>query len=179
MLEKFLKRSNWTDIVISIIFVLLGTFLIAKPNETKAAIAVILGIVFIAVGVLKLIEYYTSDDREDYLLVVALISVVFGVILLFASDVILSFFRIILGLWIIAVGIMDFQTILRWKKVKSSAWTLSLIFSILMMLVGIVILIVENIIITAMGALIVAYGILDIINRIIFMININNYMKLD
>ena len=76
MFEKLLKRSSWTDIVISLIFVLLGILLIAKPDETVAAISMIFGILFIAIGVLKLVEYYTSDTRTDYLLTIALIAVI-------------------------------------------------------------------------------------------------------
>ena len=45
MFEKFLKRSSWTDIVISIIFIIFGVLLIAKPEETKGAITIILSIV--------------------------------------------------------------------------------------------------------------------------------------
>ena len=177
MVEKFLKRSSWTDIVISLIFVLFGALLIAKPNETLGAISIILGIVFIAMGVLKLVEYYTSETKEDYLLTIALISVIFGVIVIFASDAILSLFRIILGIWIIAAGVMDFQTALVWKQVKSPYWTASVLFSLLMMLAGIIILINKDIVLTTMGIIIVIYGILDIIDRIIFMKKIDNYMK--
>ena len=177
MLKKIFKRASWVDIIVSIIFVLLGALLITKPSETLGAISMILGIVFIAMGVLKLVEYYTSDNREDYLLTIALIAVIFGVIILFASDAILSFFRIILGIWIIAVGVMDLQTILIWKQVKSPYWTVTLLFSILMMLAGIVILISKDILLTTMGIIIVVYGVLDIIDRIIFMKKIDNYIK--
>ncbi len=177
MFEKFLKRSSWTDIVISIIFVLFGVLLIAKPDETVGAISIILGIVFIAMGVLKLVEYYTSDTKEDWLLTVALITVILGVVILFASDAILSLFRVIVGIWIIATGIMDFQTTLVWKEVKSPYWTVAVLLSILMMLAGIVILINQNILITTMGIIIVVYAVLDIIDRIIFMKKINDYMK--
>ena len=93
VIEKFLKRSSWTDIVISLIFVFFGVLLIAKPNETVGAISIILGVVFIAMGVLKLVEYYTAETKEDYLLTIALIAVIFGIIILFASDAILSLFR--------------------------------------------------------------------------------------
>lgn len=179
MFEKFLKRSSWTDIVISIIFVLFGVLLIAKPDETVGAISIILGIVFIAMGVLKLVEYYTSDTKEDLLLTIALITVVLGVVILFASDAMLSVFRVILGIWIIATGIMDLQTTLVWKEVKSPYWTLAVLFSILMMLAGIVILINQNIVIRTTGIIIVIYGILDIIDRIIFMKKINDYAKND
>ena len=112
MFEKFLKRSSWTDIVISIIFVIFGVLLVAKPEATVGAISVILGILFIAMGALKLIEYYTSDTKEDWLLTVALVAVIFGIVILFASDSVLAFFRVILGIWIIVTGVMDLQTIL-------------------------------------------------------------------
>ena len=177
MFEKILKRSSWTDIVVSIIFVLFGALLIARPNETVGAISIILGIVFIAMGVLKLVEYYTSDTKEDLLLTIALITVVLGVIILFASDAILSLFRIIIGIWIIIAGIMDLQTTFVWKEVKSPYWTVAVLFSILMMLAGVVILINHNILITTMGIIIVIYGILDIIDRIIFMKKVNDYIK--
>ena len=38
MFEKILKRSSWTDIVISLIFVLFGVLFIVKPDETLNAI---------------------------------------------------------------------------------------------------------------------------------------------
>ena len=179
MFEKFLKRSSWTDIVISLIFVLFGALLIAKPSETLGAISIILGVVFIAMGVLKLVEYYTSETKEDYLLTMALITVILGVVILFASDAILSLFRIILGIWIIVAGIMDLQTILAWKQVKSPYWTVTLILAILMILSGLIILINQNILLTTMGIMIVIYAILDIIDRIIFMKKIDDYIKKD
>lgn len=177
MFEKILKRSSWTDIVISLIFVLFGILFIARPNETLAAISTILGIVFIAIGVLKLVEYFTSDTKEDYLLTIALVSVIFGVILLFCSDAILSLFRIILGLWIIAAGIMDFQTTLIWKEIKSPYWTLTLLFSMLMIIAGMVILVSKDILLTTIGIMIVVYAVLDIIDRFIFIKKINDYNK--
>ena len=95
MFEKFLKRTSWTDIIISIIFVIFGILLIVKPEETYGAISIIFGVVVIAMGILKLVEYYTSETKEDYLLTMALIAVIFGVIIIFAADSILSFFRVI------------------------------------------------------------------------------------
>lgn len=177
MLEKFLKRSSWIDIIISIIFVLFGALLIVKPNEILDAISMILGIIFISMGVLKLIEYYVSDTKEDYLLTMALLTVIFGTIILFASDGILSLFRIIIGAWIIFAGVMDFQTTLQWKEFKSPFWIVAVLFSILMMFAGIVILINKNIILTTLGVIIVVYGVLDVIDRVIFMRKISDYIK--
>lgn len=176
MFTKILKRSSWIDMIISIIFVLLGVLLIKKPEETLRAISTILGIVFIAMGVLKLIEYYIEDKKNDYLLVIALVTVIFGTIIIFASDSILSFFRVILGIWVIITGAMDFQITLIWKEFKSPSCIVAILFSILMMFAGVIILINQNILLTTMGIIIVIYGVLDIVDRIIFMRNVGNYI---
>lgn len=169
MFENFLRRSSWTDIVISIIFVFFGILLIVKPNEIISAISIIFGLIFIAMGILKLIEYFASEEKPDYLLSIALILFIFGVIILFCSGLILSVFRILLGVWIILAGIMDFQTTLIWKEVKSPFWTASLIISMLMMLAGIVIIVDTNILFTTVGIITIVYAVLDIIDRVIFM----------
>lgn len=177
MVGKLLKRSSWTDIIISIIFVIFGVLLIVKPEETLGAISIILGIVFIAMGVLKIVEYYTSKTKEDLLLTTALIAVIFGVIVLFASGTITTLFKIIIGIWIIGAGVMDLQTTLIWKEVKSPFWTAAVLFSLLMILAGMIIIMVENILPTIVGVMIVIYGVLDIIDRIIFIKKVDNYMK--
>ena len=70
MFEKFLKRTNWTDIVISVLFVILGVLLIVKPSEMMSVISILLGMVLFIIGFLKLVDYFTSKDKEDYLLII-------------------------------------------------------------------------------------------------------------
>ena len=68
IISKFLKRTNWTDIVISVIFAILGILFIAKPSVMVSAISTLLGGILFIIGILKLIDYFTSKDKEDYLL---------------------------------------------------------------------------------------------------------------
>lgn len=177
MIEKFLKRSSWIDIIISLIFVVFGILLITKPETTMAAIAIVIGLVFISIGALKLIEYFTSETKVDTLLTMALIMTVFGVVLLFASETLMSFAKVILGCWIILSGIMDLQTVLVWKNVKSPYWTVSLVFALLMIIAGIIILVAQNLITTIIGIIIILFGILEIGDRIIFMNKIKEVEK--
>lgn len=176
MFEKFLKRSNWTDIIISIVFVLFGCLLIAKPLEMMSAISILLGAVFIIIGFLKIVDYFTSKDKEDYLLTMALISVIVGVIVLFCADIITGVFRIILGIWIIASGIRNFQTALVWKQVKSALWTISIACSMLIIIAGIVVLVSSTLALQIVGVIILVYAILDLITRGIFIKKINDYL---
>lgn len=175
MFEKYLKRSNWTDIIISLIFILFGGLLVARPEATVAAISILLGILFIAMGLLKLIEYYTSDPKEDMLLTFSLISVVIGIIIICVPGKMMDLFGVIVGLWIIVVGIMDLQVVLTWREVKSPYWTTSLLLTILMILAGIIIVVNQAILPKTIGVLVIIYGILDIIDRVIFMKKVSDF----
>lgn len=176
MFEKFLKRTNWTDIVISILFVILGALFIAKPTEMMSVISILLGMVLFIVGFLKIVDYFTSKDKEDYLLTIALVSVVLGVIVLFCSDVITGIFRALLGIWIIISGIKNFQTTLVWKDVKSNLWTLTVLCSLLMIIAGIVVLVSTTLALRIVGIVIVVYAVLDIIARAIFIKEVQDYL---
>lgn len=176
MFEKFLKRSSWVDIVVSMVFVLFGLLLIVKPLEMMSVISILLGAVFIIIGFLKIVDYFTSKDKEDYLLTMALISVIFGVIVLFCSDIISGIFRIILGIWIIASGIRNFQTSLVWKEVKSGLWTLTVVFAMLMIIAGIVVLVSDTLALQIVGVIILIYAILDLITRAVFIKKVKNYL---
>ena len=176
MFEKFLKRSSWVDMVVSMVFVLFGLLLIVKPVEMMSVISILLGAVFIIIGFLKIVDYFTSKAKEDYLLTIALISVIFGVIVLFCSDIISGIFRIILGIWIIASGIRNFQTSLVWKEVKSGLWTLTVVFAMLMIIAGIVVLVSDTLALQIVGVIILIYAILDLITRAVFIKKVKNYL---
>ena len=176
MSEKFLKRTNWTDIVISILFVLLVVLLIIKPSEMVSVISILLGMVLFIIGFLKLVDYFTSKDKEDYLLTFALVAAVLGVIVLYCSDVNTGILRVLLGIWIIVPGTKNFQTSLVWKEVKSSLWTITVVCALLMIVAGIVILVSNTLAIRMVGIAIVIYAILDIVARSIFMKKIQDYL---
>ena len=177
MFEKFLKRSSWTDITIALVFVLLGVLLIAKPTEMMSVISILLGAVFIIMGFLRLVDYFTSEPKEDYILTMALIYIIIGVIILFCPNIISNIFSVVLGIWIIAEGLRDFQTTLVWKNLKSGYWTLALICSMIIIIAGIAILINTTLALRTVGIAIVIYAVLDIVARCIFMKKIKDYIK--
>ena len=156
---------------------ILGILLMIKPAEMMSVIYILLGMMLFIMGFLKLVDYFTSKDKEDYLLTFALISTVLGVIVLCCSDVITGIFRIALGIWIIASGIRNFQTSLIWKEVKSGLRTITVLSALLMIIAGIVILESITLAIRIVGITIVIYAVLDIITRTIFMKKIQDYVN--
>ena len=180
MFEKFLKRSNWTDIAIAFVFILLGALLMLKPDEMMEVLSILLGAVYVYTiyyFAVKLVDYFTSKDKEDYLLTMSVIFVIIGAIMILSPSIISNLFSIALGVWIIAAGLRNFQTTLIWKEVKSGYWTVALVFSMLMMVAGIAILSNTAIAVQVIGIIIIIYALLDIMTKMIFMKKIKDYFK--
>lgn len=177
MLEKFLKKSSWTDIVVSFIFILFGLMLITNPDVVVSMISILLAAMFIAIGIFKLINYFSSGKTDNYSFTTAITAMIIGVIILFCSDIILSMFRIIIAIWIIYSGIINLQTTIIWKDFKSRLWLLSLILSILIIGAGIYILANSGAILQTIGTIICVYAVVNIIENVIFMKKIENYQK--
>ena len=177
MLEKFLKKSGWTDLILSLIFIIFGIILIANPEVVMASISIILGVIFIVLGIIKIANYFYTSKMDNYFLAVGIISIIIGIVIMFFSDVIASFFRILIAVWIIYSGIMNLQTTISWKDYKSKLWIFSIILSILTLLAGIYILVNSGAIFQTIGVIILGFGIMDVIENIIFIKKVDNYLK--
>ena len=176
MWKKFLKKSGWTDLIISLIFIVFGIILIVKPEAVMSIISIVLGGIFIAMGFLRIIGYFSENREDNYLCARAAVLIIIGIIIMFCADIILSVFRILIAIWIIYSGIMNLQTTIIWKEYKSRLWLMTLIFALVMIIAGIYILVNNGAILQTVGIIIVVYGIIDIVENIIFIKKVDNYL---
>lgn len=177
MWKKFLKKSGWTDIIISIIFILFGIMLISRPEAIVSIISILLGAIFIVMGVLKIIDYYSNGKHDNYLIAISVVMILIGIIIMFCADIILSAFRILIAIWIIYSGILNLQTTIVWKDYKSRLWLLTLLLSIATIGVGIYVLVNTGAIMQTIGIAILVYGIVNIIESFIFIKKVDNYLE--
>ena len=177
MWKKFLKKSGWTDIIVSLIFVIFGIMLISRPEAIVSVISILLGAIFIVMGVLKIIDYYSNGKQDNYLIAIATVLILVGIIIMFCSNIILSVFRILIAIWIIYSGIINLQTAIVWKDYKSRLWLLTLLLAIATIVVGIYILINTGAILQTIGVAILIYGLANIIESFIFIKKIDNYLE--
>lgn len=176
MWKKFLKKSGWTDIVMSLIFILFGFMLISRPESIVSIISVILGLIFIVMGTLKMIDYFSGNRKDNYLFAIAVVAIIVGIVIMFCADIILSAFRILIAIWIIYSGIMSLQTTIVWKDYESKLWLTTLILAFITIIAGIYILINSGAILQTIGVAIVIYGFINIIENIIFIKKVDNYL---
>ena len=64
-MKDLLKRAGFTSILSSLVFLLLGILLVVNPDAMVQAISYVIGVLLIAIGIVKVISYFTSKD--DYL----------------------------------------------------------------------------------------------------------------
>ncbi len=176
-MEKFLKKSNWTDIIVSLLLFLFGVLAISRPEFVMSMISIILGLICIIIGILKAIDYFADGKSNNYLLAIAIAAVIVGIIIMFCSNIIASLFRIIIAIWIIYNGIINLQTTIIWKDYKSKIWLLTLLLAIATIIAGIYILINTGAVIQAVGIIVIIYSIINIVQDVIFIKMLDNDEK--
>ena len=161
-MKNFLKKSGWVDILVSIVFAIIGIFMIVKTDLAIKIISYVLGGIFMTMGIVKTIDYFLSNGKYDfynYDLIYGIIAIIIGLITIFCGDLIESMFRIMIALWIIYSGLIRLSLSLKLHAVQIDMWNVSLILSIIMIISGIYILLQNGALILTIGIIMLVYSI--------------------
>lgn len=165
MREFFGKIKNLSIITI-IASAVMGIVLLARPGETLYVVSMICGITMIALGVGALISYLVKD-RNMLLIILAVISVIMGIIVCVKYKSIVSILLFLFGLFILISGIVDLITSIDVKRYGFGDWIVSFLMSLVTAVLGL--LIVVNpfssslAVIRLLGISLLVYAVLDII----------------
>ena len=176
-MEKFLKKAGWTSVVTSLIFGIIGLVMIYNPETTLKFISTILGVFFILVGIIKVINYIISKGNSTLFtndIAWGLIAIVIGLVTMVYSSTIESIFRIMIGVWIIYSGFTRFGLSFRLKNVNDRLWALVLTLAVLMIVGGFYVTFYPGALIVTLGVIILIYAIMDLIESFIFMKNMED-----
>ena len=170
-MKNFLKKTGWTDVLVSIIFAIIGTFMILKTDSATKVIAYIIGGVFVIFGIIRMANYFLSKgvcDFYNYDLVYGIVAIILGVITITCSNLIESMLRIMIGAWIIYSGVLRLYLSLKLHQANLNIWSVSLILSIIMIVCGIYMILQNGALVLTIGIIVLTYSIIDIIESIIF-----------
>ena len=176
-MEKFLKKAGWTSVITSIVFAIIGLVMIFYPDTTMRVISTILGIFFIAVGIVKLINYFVAKGNSTFFtndIAWGLIAIIIGLVTMVYSSTIESIFRIMIGIWIIYSGFTRFTLSFRLKGVNDRLWAIVLTLAVLMVIGGLYVTFYPGALIVTLGVIILIYSIMDLIESFIFMRNMKD-----
>ncbi len=178
-LKQLLKKTGWISILESLVFGILGAIVIWKPEETIKVISYVLGIIFITIGILKIINYFLTKEKYDfynYDLIYGLMTCVLGIVTIVYSNTISSILRIIIGIWIIYSSFIRMNLSLELRSLKVKIWIYSLILAIVMLMCGLFVIMNSGTIITTIGIMMVVYAVIDIVENVIFMRNVKDIL---
>lgn len=166
MREFFGKIKNLSIITI-IASAVMGIVLLARPGETLYVVSMICGITMIALGVGALISYFVKD-RNMLLIILAVISVIMGIIVCVKYKSIVSILLFLFGMFILISGIVDLITSIDVKRYGFGDWIVSFLMSLVTAVLGL--LIVVNpfssslAVIRLLGISLLVYAVLDLLH---------------
>lgn len=109
------------DLACGILVIALGIMVILEPNNVIETICIAVGITFLIDGLLKIqisIDAKTFGIRQWWLILsVALLTVVIGVLLVFRTSGSVRALMVLLGISLLADGIMNLTTVLSTVKI--------------------------------------------------------------
>ena len=172
-----IKTKKDTNLFTSILFLVVGILLFSNPGGVVKFITYIVGILFIIMGIGKIVSYYQMirkmnvNNTSDFIL--GIVAVILGIIIIFCSSAIEVVIRLVMGGWILYSGVVKLIYSLNLRDLKVDSWLYVLIVSIIMIICGLYVIVKSNLVFSTIGLILIIYSIIEIIQYIILPKNIN------
>jgi uncharacterized membrane protein HdeD (DUF308 family) len=132
----------WLFVLVGVLGVIAGIIVLVVPNDSLATLAVVSGIFLLVDGIFELVAALGRNvEHRGLLVIVAVLSVIAGVILVRHPFAAVVAFALLVGIWLIAIGIT--RLVEAFTGPDRGVW--SVIVALLEVLAGIVIVAVPGI----------------------------------
>ena len=132
--SKLIRTAKAGSVILSLLLCGLGLTLMLRPSLSAAAIGIIVGCVLIAFGIVKLIGYYSKDLYRlafQFDLAFGILLIALGTLILVRPVRAMTMLCLILGIEIIADGLLKVQTALDARRFGLYTWWLILAMAVL------------------------------------------------
>ncbi|MCI5702239.1 MAG: DUF308 domain-containing protein [Erysipelotrichaceae bacterium] len=167
-MKKYFKNYSVIMLVISILFFILGAVMYTKPEFIVLVFSYVMGGLIILFGIYYCIKNYVeiknNKETSSKDMIVGITLVVVGLIFIFLANVIEALVRLIIGGYILFIGITRFVNSLYMKK--DTRFFVSLGLSLLLIAGGLYTILEANLAFQTIGIVIMAYSVIEIIGFI-------------
>lgn len=173
-MKELTKKIFWTSIVSTMAMLTFGVLLFAFPETVMKTITTGLAIIFIAIGIMPIINYFryrSSGVSTTFSFMMGVFCIVVGLILLMNKNILAIIIPIITGVWMIINSINRTAIAMDLRDANISFWSITLIYAIIT-LVGGVLLILDpvnggKLVSKTVGIIICIYSVVDLIELIL------------
>jgi len=179
-------KKMWTSSILSALgFILLGLFLLFKPETTISMISYIIGTIILLIGAFALIRFFknrTTNSLLSFDLMYGIICGVAGFVLILNPSALASLIPFVLGIFIVVSSALKVQYALLLKQKDNKMWITTLILSFVTLVCGVVLIFnpFEGalVITQVIGTFIIIYALLDVIECYIIKKNLKPLEKI-
>lgn len=142
-MRSMLKIAKTGYLVLSALLLLAGVGLTFFSDTFYPILTVLLGVLFLAFGIVKLIGFFSKDPYQlvfETDLVFGILYLVFGLLLLIRPAHTMAFFGIMFGLILLADGLTRVRIALDARPFGIRAWWLILVSALATAILGVVLL---------------------------------------
>ena len=165
-MKKLLMEIKKYSLIGAIVLAVLGVLLIAAPGKMLRYTAFIIGGVCIACGVYAIISYIVNK-ASSFVVTLGIISTITGIVICAAYRQIVSIIIFILGIILLAGGVVDLVNSVYVAVSRRRSWILTVILSVASIVLGIISITnpfdTQEKIVQFVGAGLVVFAVVDII----------------
>lgn len=165
-MKKLLTEIKKYSLIGAIVLAVLGVLLIAAPGKMLRYTAFIIGGLCIACGVYAIISYIVNK-ASSFVLTLGIISTITGIVICAAYRQIVSIIIFILGIILLAGGVVDLVNSVYVAVSRRRSWILTVMLSVASIVLGIISITnpfdTQEKIVQFVGAGLVVFAVVDII----------------
>ena len=171
-MNDILKQMFRMEMLVSVIYLLIGLTLFFLPGSVLVTISIVIGIIALIVSIFPIINYFKMENRLLGMgsLITGITFAIAGLVMIIYPSLLETVIAIMIGVVMIinSINKIEYAVTLRDNKVKE--WYVSMIFAIITLILGIFFVVntwtVVKIVTKILGLIIIIYAILDIIETI-------------
>ena len=136
-------KNKVVYLLISLIMLILGICMVAKPGQSAELICIVIGIALLVISALLIIRFLAAEEKTlalQIMLAVSIVVAIFGIIMLFRPQWILALLNILLGVGILVDGIFKVIKAIETKKFGLDKWWVVLLLALLTCAMGLLLL---------------------------------------
>lgn len=125
---KKLNITRWLSLIIGILLIVSGGLSLLMPLTTTVSILQFISFMLIAIGLLKIFRYFSNEMfRVGSFLIAGIVDILVGILMFRNIAASMDVFRILIGFWILLVGITEIATSIDLKHMELKRWWLGFI----------------------------------------------------
>lgn len=178
------KRIFWASIASTLVMLLFGILLFIFPETVIKSVAIAMGVIFIMIGVIPIINYFrfrATGFTTTFSFLLGIFCIVAGLILLMNENILGTIIPILTGVWMIINSINRISISMDLRDDKISFWVITFIYAILTLVAGVLLILDPvnggKLVTKTIGIIICVYSTLDVIDLILIRIKAKKVVK--